>query len=302
MKEQEKSEAEAAREQRILDTAEKYGVKTTDEQGNQRDIDDIKKDNVRAIKGFVNREVYKNEMAIQQIYNEVELKCSERIAEAELVDNVAEGTINILGEVTGPAGKQVKNWHNFTKATLLGAEEAYLDGRNVFVGAVGGAAEGALTVAQNEMGDSMKGFGGSQLKQTVATGVGTVWFEGTKTLIHDVSRGKDLETAVENAQTSMVKKTGDVVISTTFGGLMDKGTNLTGQRFGGKMSVDSVFNMYKISNTIKNSTSEIYSRAHDNMTVADKNISQNITEDFNNWKNDKVEKMYTAYYNSKSNK
>ena len=302
MKEQEKSEADRAREQRILDTAGKYGVKTEDEQGNQRDINDIKKDTQRAIKGFVNKEVFKNEMAIQQIYSEVELKCSERIAEAQLVDSVSEGTINILGEVTGPAGKQVKNWHNFTKATLLGAEEAYLDGRNVFVGTVGGMMEGGLTVAQNEMGDAMKGLGGSQLKQTVATGVGTVWFEGTKTLIHDVSRGKDLETAVENAQTSMVKKTGEVIVGTVVGGVTDKGTNIAGQRFGGKMSVNSVFNMYKVSNTIKNSAGEIYSRAHDNMTVADKNISQNITEDFNNWKNDKVEKMYTAYYNGKSNK
>ena len=296
MKEQEKSEAERAREQRILDTAEKYGVKTTDEKGNQRSIDDIKKDNQRAIKGFVNREVYKNELAIQKIYSDVELECSEKIASAELVDNVAEGTVNILGECTGPAGRQVKNWHNFTKATLLGAEEAYLEGRNVVTGTIGGMAEGALTVAQNEMGDAMKGMGGSTLKQTVATATGTVWFEGTKTVIHDLSRGKDLETSIEHAQESMVKKTGEVAMGLIVGGITDYGTGVVGKNYGGKMSVNSVFNMYKIANATKAASTEIYSRAHDNMTVGGENMSHHITSDFNDWKNSKVEQMYTNYY------
>ncbi len=296
MKEQEKSEAERAREQRILDTAEKYGVKTKDEEGKQRDIDDIKKDNQKAIKRFVNKEVYKNELAIQKIYSDVELECSEKIASAELVDNVAEGTVNILGECTGPAGRQVKNWHNFTKATLLGAEEAYLDGRNVVVGTIGGMAEGALTVAQNEMGDAMKGMGGSTLKQTVATATGTVWFEGTKTVIHDLSRGKDLETSIEHAQESMVKKTGEVAMGLIVGGITDYGTGVVGKNYGGKMSVNSVFNMYKIANATKAASTEIYSRAHDNMTVGGENMSHHITSDFNDWKNSKVEQMYTNYY------
>ena len=300
MKEQEKSEADRAREQKILDTAGKYGVKTKDEQGNQRDINDIKKDTQRAIKGFVNKEVYKNELAIQKIYSDVELECSEKIASAELVDNVAEGTVNILGECTGPAGKQVKNWHNFTKATLLGAEEAYLEGRNVFVGTVGGMAEGTLTVFQNNMGDNMKAVGGTQMQQMVAGAAGTVWFEGTKTVIHDISRGKDLETAIENAQTSMVKKTGEVAFGLVVGGITDYGTGVVGKNYGGKMSVDSVFNMYKIANAAKGASTEIYSRAHDNMTVANENISQHLTKDFNDWKNSKVEQMYTSYYNKKS--
>ncbi len=296
MKEQEKSEAERAREQRILDTAEKYGVKTKDEEGKQRDIDDIKKDNQKAIKRFVNKEVYKNELAIQKIYSDVELECSEKIASAELVDNVAEGTVNILGECTGPAGRQVKNWHNFTKATLLGAEEAYLEGRNVVTGTIGGMAEGALTVAQNEMGDAMKGFGGGQIKQTVATAAGTVWFEGTKTVIHDLSRGKDLETSIEHAQESMVKKTGEVAMGLIVGGITDYGTGVVGKNYGGKMSVNSVFNMYKIANATKAASTEIYSRAHDNMTVGGENMSHHITSDFNDWKNSKVEQMYTNYY------
>ncbi|MBP5391600.1 MAG: hypothetical protein J6Y40_05930 [Bacteroidales bacterium] len=296
MKEQEKSEAERAREQRILDTAEKYGVKTKDEEGKQRDIDDIKKDNQKAIKRFVNKEVYKNELAIQKIYSDVELECSEKIASAELVDNVAEGTVNILGECTGPAGRQVKNWHNFTKATLLGAEEAYLDGRNVVVGTIGGMAEGALTVAQNEMGDAMKGMGGGPIKQTMATATGTVWFEGTKTVIHDLSRGKDLETSIEHAQESMVKKTGEVAMGLIVGGITDYGTGVVGKNYGGKMSVNSVFNMYKIANATKAASTEIYSRAHDNMTVGGENMSHHITSDFNDWKNSKVEQMYTNYY------
>ncbi|MBP5693433.1 MAG: hypothetical protein J6W86_06970, partial [Bacteroidales bacterium] len=236
-------------------------------------------------------------LAIQKIYSDVELECSEKIAKAEFVDSVAEGTINILGECTGPAGKQVKNWHNFTKATLLGAEEAYLEGRNVFIGTVGGMAEGALTVAQNEM-DSLTGAaGGSKAQQFVAGATGNVWFEGTKTLIHDVSRGKSLEESVEKAQTAMIKKTGEVAIGGIVGGIVDKGTSVVGYKYGGKMSVNNVFNMYKIANATKGASTEIYGRAHDLMTVADKNISQNITEQFNDWKNSKVENMYTNYYN-----
>ncbi len=209
---------------------------------------------------------------------------------------MAEGTVNILGECTGPAGRQVKNWHNFTKATLLGAEEAYLDGRNVVVGTIGGMAEGALTVAQNEMGDAMKGMGGGPIKQTVATATGTVWFEGTKTVIHDLSRGKDLETSIEHAQESMVKKTGEVAMGLIVGGITDYGTGVVGKNYGGKMSVNSVFNMYKIANATKAASTEIYSRAHDNMTVGGENMSHHITSDFNDWKNSKVEQMYTNYY------
>ncbi|MBE6245668.1 MAG: hypothetical protein E7108_09150 [Bacteroidales bacterium] len=296
LRDQEARQKEEARQQRILDTAEKYGVKTKDEEGKQRDIDDIKKDNQKAIKRFVNKEVYKNELAIQKIYSDVELECSEKIASAELVDNVAEGTVNILGECTGPAGRQVKNWHNFTKATLLGAEEAYLEGRNVVTGTIGGMAEGALTVAQNEMGDAMKGMGGGPIKQTVATATGTVWFEGTKTVIHDLSRGKDLETSIEHAQESMVKKTGEVAMGLIVGGITDYGTGVVGKNYGGKMSVNSVFNMYKIANATKAASTEIYSRAHDNMTVGGENMSHHITSDFNDWKNSKVEQMYTNYY------
>ena len=300
IKAQKEKEAEAARQERVLSTAQKYGVATTDQDGKQRDIKDIQSDTNKAIKRDVNKEVYKNELAIKKIYSDVELECSEKIASAELVDNVAEGTINILGECTGPAGKQVKNWHNFTKATLLGAEEAYLDGRNVVVGTIGGALEGGLTVAQNEMGDAMKGMGGGAFKQTVATAAGTVWYEGTKTVIHDLSRGKDLETSIENAQTSMVKKTGEVAMGMIVGGITDYGTGVVGKNYGGKMSVNAVSNMYKIANTTKAASTEIYSRAHDNMTVGNKNISEMLTEDFNDWKNSKVEQMYTSHYNKKS--
>ena len=81
------------------------------------------------------------------------------------------------------------------------------------------------------------------------------------------------------------------------GGIVDKGTSVVGYKYGGKMSVNNVFNMYKIANATKGASTEIYGRAHDLMTVADKNISQNITEQFNDWKNSKVENMYTNYYN-----
>ena len=282
--------AEEARQERVKETAERYGVETTDKEGNARDIRDVQSDAEKAIKKDVIHDVYKNELAIQQICNEVELECSEKIAKAELVDNVSEGTVNILGECTGPAGKQVKNWHGFLKATAVAYKEAECDGRNVFVGTVGGMVEGGFTVAQNEIGDAVKGFGGTKLQQTVLAGSGTIFFEGTKTLVHETVRGTDLGEAVEKAQTSMARKTGNVIYTSLTGNALDKIPGLAGTKFGASEETQKA--LEEVTKGTNALIGETYDRAHDNMTVADKNISEHLTDDFNNWKNSIAEKLF----------
>lgn len=270
-------------------TAMKYGIDVDDEDGNPRDIELVKQDTETMI-----RIIQRMENANQAVYAQEELDASLYLADAELIDNVAEGTINILGE-TVPGGKVVKDAHNFAKATLVGGMEAYTKGRSVAGGLVGGAVEGGFTVAQNHLGDVSKAYGTTGVKQIVFEGAGNIYLEGTKTLVHDLTRGESLEDAVENAQAAMVKKTGDVAISTVFGGVMDKA-------YGGDGSNNAELAKAIVDNS-KAGIGEIYGRAHDMMTMGkgdnEKNISQMINDSFSDWKNSKVESMYLAYYGVK---
>lgn len=290
MAEQEARERQEELNQRVLDKADQYHVATTDEEGNQRDISDIKEDTQKAIKKDINKTLYKNELAIQQICNEVELKSSEKIAEYELVDNVSEGTVNILGECTGPAGKQVKNWHAFLKATAVGYQEAKCDGRNRFVGTLGGMVEGGFTVGQNIIGDDgvLPGPGG--FKKMLAVGTTTVFFEGSKTIVHEGVRGTNPQEILEKAQTSMVKKSGEVLITSVMGSTFDKVPGIAKNKFGAS---ESTFKMFEnIGKGTNAAIGETYSRGHDMMTVGDKNISEHLTSDFMDWKTSKVEKLF----------
>jgi len=270
-------------------TAMQYGIDVDDEDGNPRDIELVKQDTETMI-----RIIQRMENANQAVYAQEELDASLYLADAELIDNVAEGTINILGE-TVPGGKVVKDAHNFAKATLVGGMEAYTKGRSVAGGLVGGAVEGGFTVAQNHLGDVSKAYGTTGVKQIVFEGAGNIYLEGTKTLVHDLTRGESLEDAVENAQAAMVKKTGDVAISTVFGGVMDKA-------YGGDGSNNAELAKAIVDNS-KAGIGEIYGRAHDMMTMGkgdnEKNISQMINDSFSDWKNSKVESMYLAYYGVK---
>ena len=232
---------------------------------------------------------YVNELETQRVAAEDELFYSEAIAEAELVDNVSEGTVNVLGECTGPAGKQVKNWHNFLKTTCVGYQEAKCDGRNRLVGTLGGMAEGGFTVCQNIIGDDGVLPGGG-FKKTLAVGTTTVFFEGTKTLIHEGVRGTSLEETVEKAQTAMVKKSGEVLITTTMGATLDKVPGIAQGKFGASDSTAKMLeNFGKGTNAL---IGETYSRGHDMMTVGDTNISEALTHDFMEWKTEQAEKLF----------
>ena len=125
-----------------------------DEEGNERDIWDIEHDTKRASLANKNKGIYQDSLDIQKIAADVELECSEKIAECELVDKVADGTVNVLAEIVpGDAGKVVKDGRDLLKAPLVGASEAYAEGRSVTRGVVGGLAEGGATVLQNHLDD-----------------------------------------------------------------------------------------------------------------------------------------------------
>ena len=269
----------------IQKIAQKYDVPIVDSEGNPRDIELVKQDTERAYDN-----VKRVENMYMAIYAEEELNASLWLADAELVDNVAEGTVNILGEAV-PGGKVVKDFHNFTKATLVGGMEAHCQGRSVVVGLVGGAAEGALTVGQNHLGDVSKDAGLGTVKKVLFEGTVNVYFEGTKTVIHELSRGASVEDAVDKAQVAIIKKTGEVFLTTVYGGVVDAakggpgGNNIDLREFLGE--------------TAKATSGELYSRTHDMIVDKDQNASQILNQQFSDWKNEKVEQMYLVYYGVK---
>ena len=269
----------------IQKIAQKYDVPIVDSEGNPRDIELVKQDTERAYDN-----VKRVENMYMAIYAEEELNASLWLADAELVDNVAEGTVNILGEAV-PGGKVVKDFHNFTKATLVGGMEAHCQGRSVVVGLVGGAAEGALTVGQNHLGDVSKDAGLGTVKKVLFEGTANVYFEGTKTVIHELSRGASVEDAVDKAQVAIIKKTGEVFLTTVYGGVVDAakggpgGNNANLREFLGE--------------TAKATSGELYSRTHDMIVDKDQNASQILNQQFSDWKNEKVEQMYLVYYGVK---
>ena len=92
---------------------------------------------------------------------------------AEQTEAVADVSINVLGEVTGPVGKTIKNAYTFTKPCMTKFAEARADGKDVYdtLQAVAqGIVEGAIGVLQNEV----DGFGmtvGGDLVKTGLDGV-----------------------------------------------------------------------------------------------------------------------------------
>ncbi len=203
-------EDEEHRQENVLHYADKYGIPTEDENGNPRDIWDIEHDAKRASMWEKNKGIYQDSNDIQQICGEVEQECSEKIAECELVDKVADGTVNVLAEVV-PGGDKVKDARDLLKAPLVGASEAYAEGRSVTRGLAGGLFEGTATVVQNHLDKVVDG---------PAKDIVDVYFEGGKKLLNDEISGKyeeDRQQSWENVQEAMVKKTGEIGLGKLLG-------------------------------------------------------------------------------------
>ena len=261
-------EEEKQRDENLMHYAEKYGVATTDENGNPREIWEIEHDTQRASMWNTYKGIYKEELGLQQICSEVELECSEKIAECELVDKVADGTVNVLAEIVpGEAGKMVKDGRDLLKAPLVGASEAYAEGRSVTRGFAGGLVEGGATVLQNHLDDVVDG----PTKDILDLGI-----EGGKKFTNDVISGKfsnDPNQTMEDVQNNLVKKTLDIglgkVLEKT--GMGEKGQNVT---------------------------KEFLFRGHDEIKFGEgddaKTLSEGITDTINNAKNETL--AYGMYY------
>ena len=220
-------EEEEEREKNVLHYADKYGIPTTNADGSPREIWEIEHDTQRASMWEKNKGIYKDSLDIQQIASEVELECSEKIAEYELVDKVTEGTVNILGECV-PGGKIVKDAHGFVKAVAVSEMEAIADGRNVVEAAYYGHQKGMLTVLQNHTGDiaDMAGVGG--LTKFAFTGAVNIGAEGGKEVLDGVAKGKSFDETMENVQNAIVKKTGEHLVGSALGATgMDDGDAAT---------------------------------------------------------------------------
>lgn len=279
----EKAAEEQAHHDRIIDKANQYGVKTTDDQGKERDIDDIKDETKKEIKKDVIHDTNRYEQDIQQICSEVELECSEKIATCEMVDQVSEGTVNVLAEYV-PGGDKVKDFHTFTKATAVGGMEGYLKGgwSGAAKGTAAGAVEGGVGVLQNHLGDLTKGVTGNETVDTLAGDVLNVQMEGVKVIIHDAARGKGIEEIYDDLRDATVKKTGDVLVGKIIG------TKVTDEHDVGALG-------------------ELISKGHDSFKWGgngdpenDKTLAGHISEGFQNLKDGAAESVYSAYYSLKS--
>ena len=264
-------EEEEQRQQNVLLFAEKHGIPTTDADGNPREIWDIEHDTARAIMWERNKGIYQDSLDIQHIASEVELECSEKIAEFELTDKVAEGTVNVMAEYV-PGGKYVKDAHGFIKATAVGGMEAYANGRSVTKGLVTGGVRGTVTVIQNHSGDIADASGYTGATKFFATGTINVLGEVAKAEYESIEREDSWEDTFENVQNAIVKKTGEHLLNSGLGalGMGDSEANIT---------------------------TEFIMRGHDELNVGTddnpKTISQSVTDTINNAKNNALgEVMY----------
>ena len=269
--------------QSVKDDAEEMGIPTKDADGNDRSIDDILDDMKDKYVKDTLRENWKEWQATQQEAAKEELDASLALADAELVDNVSEGTVNVLAEYV-PGGDKVKDFHTFTKATAVGATEGYLkDGwTGAAKGGAAGAAEGAVGVVQNHLSDLTKGATGNEAVDKLAADVLNVQMEGAKVIIHDAARGKDVEEIYNDLQEATVKKTGDVLVGRILGdglGMSDSDSNAVG---------------------------EFISKGHDDLKWGgggdpeqDKTLAGHIASGWQDFKDKTAEKMCDLYYGNK---
>lgn len=269
--------------QSIKDEAESMGVSIKDENGNDRSMDDILDDmKDKHVKDTL-RENWKEWQDTQMEAAKEELDASLNLANAELVDNVSEGTVNVLAEYV-PGGDKVKDFHTFTKSTMVGATEGYLkEGwTGAAKGGAAGAAEGVVGVVQNHLSDLTEGATGNEAVDKLAADVLNVQMEGVKVMIHDASRGKSVEEIYSDVQEATVKKTGDVLVGRILGdglGMNDHDSNALG---------------------------EIISKGHDDLKWGgngnpeeDKTLAGHIATGWQNFKDKTAEKMCDLYYGNK---
>ena len=154
----------------------------------------------------------------------------ERIAELEFVEEVADNTINVLGEAT-PETKMIKNFYNFakpvTKATWTGLAQ-HKDGTGLMKEIGKGVIDGTMNVVQNEAGNERWGTG--LLNKATGGYVGrTIGAEVIKSVGKDLldDDPKSWSEILDNATQAATERTGYEITNKIMGGLGGKATGGT---------------------------------------------------------------------------
>ncbi|MBQ7175310.1 MAG: hypothetical protein IKE56_03905 [Lachnospiraceae bacterium] len=146
-----RDQEQMSKEQYIEKLAEKYG----------KSVDDLKGIKKEIIKERVAAETEQQEQMAKDAWLEFGEKTASQI------ESVADTSINVLGEVTGPAGKTIKNIYTFAKPGLTKLAEAGAQGKDVYetmTMIAQGTAEGAIGVLQNEIDGFGMAIGGDLVK------------------------------------------------------------------------------------------------------------------------------------------
>ncbi len=157
---------EAAREEYMGRLGEKYNVSPYDE--------DALRQKIGAAQGKAEVETYE--------YQELEGELGNKQAYAETVEKAADTSIDVLADVTGR--KDIKAGYTMLKNTAARTTEAYVNDKNVLVGAAQGAIEGGIGVVQ----DNVDGAGA----KLAANVIGEVYKDAMDATIN----GKDMTEAV----------------------------------------------------------------------------------------------------------
>lgn len=225
-------QAKADREgrEKIYDEAAKYNVPVTDPTtGEMKDLGQIREETKKALRRKTTRENRKEENWIQQQANEEELGYSEAYAEAELTDTVAEGTLGVMSNYV-PGGKEVRDAHAFLKAVGVRVSEQASTEGSIMKGVTMGAAEGALSVGQNRIGDLEADKFKNKAVGRVVKVVGQAGVEGIKTYAGAVYEGKNPEEALNTA----IAKSAGKAVGAAVGEAIDYGTDKAFRHLAGK--------------------------------------------------------------------
>lgn len=199
-----------AKEEYLEKLADQYGKSTEDIKGIKKEI--LKERQKEA-------EEYGKQMAKDAWLGAAEDTASQ-------IETASDLAVNVLGEVTGPAGKVVKNAYTFAKPGMTKLSESLAERKDVYdtmTAIAQGTAEGAIGVLQNEV----DGFGMSVGGDLVKTGLdGIVQGKSAKEIAADMQKTfteSSLKYGISKTISSAGKKVSDKL---TAGKTMELGKNI----------------------------------------------------------------------------
>ena len=271
-------QAKLKREEYLDDLAWKHGKKAGDLKGIKKDI--LQKEQKEA-------KEFAEQMAKDEYYGAAEKT-------AEQVEQASDIAIDVLGEVTGPVGKNIKNAYNFAKPGLKNLAEAKAEGKDVYgqmEALAYGTAEGAINVLQNEVdGIGMK-VGGDTLKAGLdahrkGEDVGAAMEAATFKSVQEVAIEKGFsflgKKASDYATAGKTQSVGAIIDSAGEGGLSFK--NLAGNTAKSEVlmkkaklasdTLKQIQNTEKVLKVTETLTKDIYLAANDDNFTASAEATQ----------------------------